>query len=78
MADAGAPALSIVVPVYNGAGTVGTLVEALEGLEIPGGLEIVLVVDGSPDNSLEVCRSLLAKAAVPITIWRGISASITP
>jgi glycosyltransferase involved in cell wall biosynthesis len=68
MADGSAPALSIVVPVYNGAGTVGTLVEALEGLEIPGGLEIVLVVDGSPDNSLDVCRGLLAKAAVPITL----------
>ncbi len=68
MADASRPALSIVVPVYNGAGTVGTLVEALETLEVPGGLEIVLVVDGSPDNSLEVCRALLAKARVPITL----------
>jgi glycosyltransferase involved in cell wall biosynthesis len=68
MADPSRPALSIVVPVYNGAGTVGTLVEALESLDVPGGLEIVLVVDGSPDNSLEVCRGLLAKAAVPITL----------
>jgi glycosyltransferase involved in cell wall biosynthesis len=68
MADPSRPALSIVVPVYNGAGTVGTLVEAVEALEVPGGLEIVLVVDGSPDNSLEVCRSLLAKARVPITL----------
>ena len=68
MADAQRPALSIVVPVYNGAATVGTLVEALETLEVPGGLEIVLVVDGSPDNSLEVCRALLAKARVPITL----------
>ena len=68
MADPSRPALSIVVPVYNGAATVGTLVEALETLEVPGGLEIVLVVDGSPDNSLEVCRALLAKARVPITL----------
>jgi glycosyltransferase involved in cell wall biosynthesis len=68
MADPSRPALSIVVPVYNGAATVGTLVEALETLDVPGGLEIVLVVDGSPDNSLEVCRALLAKARVPITL----------
>jgi undecaprenyl-phosphate 4-deoxy-4-formamido-L-arabinose transferase len=63
-----APALSIVVPVYNGAATIGTLVGALESLEVPGGLEIILVVDGSPDSSLEVCRALLKTAAVPITV----------
>ena len=62
------PALSIVVPVYNGANSVGQLVAALEGLEVPGGLEIVLVVDGSPDDSLAVCRSLLATCKVPLTV----------
>jgi len=51
-----APALSVVVPVYLGAATVGELVAALRALEIDGGLEIVLVVDGSPDNSLDVCK----------------------
>ena len=60
--------LSIVVPVYNGAATVGELVEALAGLEVPGGLEIVLVVDGSPDNSLAVCNELAGRVAVPITV----------
>jgi undecaprenyl-phosphate 4-deoxy-4-formamido-L-arabinose transferase len=62
------PALSVVVPVYNGAGTIGTLVEALEGLKVPGGLEIILVVDGSPDDSLAVCRALMVRAGVPITL----------
>ncbi|MCW5751853.1 MAG: glycosyltransferase family 2 protein [Alphaproteobacteria bacterium] len=61
-------ALSIVVPVYNGAKSVGSLVEALSGLEVPGGLEIVLVNDGSPDDSLRVCRELLAGARVPLTL----------
>ena len=64
---ADAPALSIVVPVYNGAATVGALVAALETLEVPGGLEIVLVNDGSPDDSGAVCRALLGRSAVPIT-----------
>src|SRR5882672_9372570 len=63
-----APALSIVVPVYNGAGTIGELVEALRALDIPGGLEIVLVVDGSPDNSLEVCKQLAAQPGAPIVL----------
>jgi undecaprenyl-phosphate 4-deoxy-4-formamido-L-arabinose transferase len=59
--------LSIVVPVYRGATTVGALVEALSALRPEGGLEIVLVNDGSPDNSAEVCRALQRSATVPIT-----------
>src|SRR5215203_853419 len=62
------PALSIVIPVYNGADSIGELVAALEELRIKGGHEIVLVNDGSPDNSLEVCRSLVARSRVPITL----------
>ncbi len=59
--------LSIVVPVYRGAATVGLLVEALSSLRPAGGLEVVLVNDGSPDNSGDVCRALLATATIPIT-----------
>ena len=59
--------LSIVVPVYNGAATVGLLVEALSKLRPEGGLEIILVNDGSPDNSAEVCRDIAARATVPLT-----------
>jgi undecaprenyl-phosphate 4-deoxy-4-formamido-L-arabinose transferase len=59
--------LSIVVPVYRGAATVGTLVAALSALRPAGGIEIVLVNDGSPDNSGEVCRRLAAEASVPLT-----------
>jgi glycosyltransferase involved in cell wall biosynthesis len=70
MADGPAlsPALSIVVPVYNGAATVGELVNALRALDIEGGLEIVLSVDGSPDNSLEVCKKLAAEPGAPVTV----------
>lgn len=59
--------LSIVVPVYNGAATVGALVDALSALRPEGGIEIVLVNDGSPDNSGEVCRAIAATATVPLT-----------
>jgi undecaprenyl-phosphate 4-deoxy-4-formamido-L-arabinose transferase len=67
-AAAPGPALSIVIPVYNGAGSVGELVAALSALRIAGGHEIVLVNDGSPDNSLAVCRALVDEARVPITL----------
>lgn len=68
MPDAPAPVgLSIVVPVYRGAATVGLLVEALSALRPEGGLEIVLVNDGSPDNSGDVCRALQQSATVPLT-----------
>jgi glycosyltransferase involved in cell wall biosynthesis len=63
-----APALSVVVPVYNGAATIGELVNALRALEIAGGLEIVLVVDGSPDNSLAVCKQLATEPGAPIVL----------
>ncbi len=54
------------MPVYRGATTVGRLVDALSDLQPTGGLEIVLVNDGSPDNSGEICRSLLSEARVPL------------
>jgi glycosyltransferase involved in cell wall biosynthesis len=60
------PGLSIVVPVYRGAVTVGRLVEALSALRPEGGIEIVLVNDGSPDNSAAACQALLATARVPL------------
>jgi undecaprenyl-phosphate 4-deoxy-4-formamido-L-arabinose transferase len=58
--------LSIVIPVYRGAATVGLLVQALADLEPSGGLEIVLVNDGSPDDSGAVCAALVANAKVPM------------
>lgn len=59
--------LSIVIPVYNGAQSVPTLLEHLAGLKF-GKFEIVLVNDGSPDNSLQICRDLAKRLDVPITV----------
>ena len=58
--------LSIVVPVYRGADTVGLLVDALSSLHPEGGIEVVLVNDGSPDASGAVCREILRKATIPV------------
>jgi glycosyltransferase involved in cell wall biosynthesis len=63
-----APALSVVIPVYNGARTVPELVAALEALPVAGGHEIILVNDGSEDDSLDVCRMLMAHARVPLIV----------
>lgn len=59
--------LSIVIPVYRGAATIARLVQELSRLHPAGGLEIVLVNDGSPDNSGEICRGLLQSAELPVT-----------
>src|SRR5947209_983931 len=59
--------LSIVVPVYNGAGSIARLVGALATLRPAGGLEVVLVNDGSPDNSGAICQELVHTAQVPVT-----------
>jgi glycosyltransferase involved in cell wall biosynthesis len=64
MAD---PALSFVIPLYNSATTIGSLVHDIEGLEVPGGHEIVLVNDGSTDATASVCGELVRGARVPVT-----------
>jgi glycosyltransferase involved in cell wall biosynthesis len=61
-------ALSIVVPVYNGASSIAELVTALSDLAVPGGHEIILVNDCSPDDSLAICRKLVAEARLPMTL----------
>src|SRR5262245_13572790 len=66
-ASEGAPGLSIVIPVYRGAATIGELVGALSVLQPRDGLELILVNDGSPDDSDGVCRRLVREASVSIT-----------
>ena len=61
------PAYSVVVPVYRNEATLAALVERLEGLateleeELGERLEVVFVVDGSPDGSQLLLRRLLSE-----------------
>lgn len=59
------PRHSIVVPVYRGARSIAALHErvaaVMSGLE--GGWELIFVDDGSPDDSWQVIRGLVAKDA---------------
>ena len=51
--------LSLVIPVYRNQDNLPRLFQALDGLapRLPGGLEVVFVVDGSPDQSLDIIRT---------------------
>ncbi|MBI2513736.1 MAG: glycosyltransferase [Opitutae bacterium] len=60
------PALSFVIPLYYSAATIRPLVKEIEMLPIVGGHEIVLVNDGSRDETSAVCRELVGEARVPI------------
>lgn len=53
--------LSICIPVYNGADTIVPLLESLDKVFSGIDKEVVLVNDGSRDNSAEVCKSLFLK-----------------
>jgi glycosyltransferase involved in cell wall biosynthesis len=55
---------SVVVPVYRNEQTLGAVVDALAELAgaLEGPLEVVFVVDGSPDGSALILRKLLAES----------------
>ena len=61
-------ALSFVIPLFYSADTIAGVVREIDGFDIPGGHEIVLVNDGSQDRTSEVCRELIRQARVPITL----------
>jgi glycosyltransferase involved in cell wall biosynthesis len=62
------PAVSFVIPLYNSAATIRPLVKEIEALNIEGSHEILLVNDGSRDNTAAVCRELVREARIPITL----------
>jgi glycosyltransferase involved in cell wall biosynthesis len=56
------PVYTVVVPVYGNESTLAALVERLESLalELTEEMEVVFVVDGSPDNSHLILKGLLS------------------
>lgn len=51
--------ISFVIPVYNGSRSIGALVERIHDTCAERSFEVVLVNDGSPDDSEAVCRRLV-------------------
>ncbi len=66
-AMATAPELSLVIPVYNGSRTIGALVEHTTKIFGSTSFEIVLVNDGSEDDSETVCAQLAEKFPETVT-----------
>lgn len=48
---------SVVVPIYRNAEGISALLEAVGGIGFGNELEVVFVVDGSPDNSFDLLRA---------------------
>jgi glycosyltransferase involved in cell wall biosynthesis len=61
------PELSLVIPVYNGSRTIGPLVEQAAKIFGSTSFEIVLVNDGSADDSEAVCAQLAEKFPQSVT-----------
>jgi glycosyltransferase involved in cell wall biosynthesis len=55
--------LSILVPVYNEAGTVATVIDRLRAIDLPLPREIVVVDDGSTDGTRDVLSGLARRDA---------------
>jgi len=53
--------ITVVIPVYNGANTISGLTDELIGHFGKDAFEIILVNDGSPDNSHDVCVAIQKK-----------------
>jgi glycosyltransferase involved in cell wall biosynthesis len=61
------PMLSLVIPVYNGSSTIGAVVEQIRRVFAAERFEIILVDDGSDDDTEQVCAQLVAAAPEIIT-----------
>src|SRR5262245_12412498 len=59
--------LSLVIPVYRNENGLPRLLQEVASLaqKIRGGMEVVFVVDGSPDNSYLYLQDRLAKWGIP-------------
>jgi glycosyltransferase involved in cell wall biosynthesis len=60
------PLISIIVPVYNEAGTVAAVVDRLLSIDLPAPREIIVVNDGSLDGTRGVLDGLPTSPAVTI------------
>jgi glycosyltransferase involved in cell wall biosynthesis len=61
------PELSLVIPVYNGSRTIGPLVDHILKIFASTSFEIVLVNDGSQDDSEKACAQLAEKFPQQVT-----------
>lgn len=66
-AERGTVELSLVIPIYNGSRTIGPLVEHIQAIFATKVFDIILVNDGSDDESEVVCSELAEKFPQTVT-----------
>ena len=69
MTTAGIPKFSVIVPVYNEAGTVAMILNRLRAVDLP--LEIVVVDDGSRDGTGGVLSAVHAAGRIDVLITQA-------
>ena len=47
--------LTVIIPVYKTEQTLDRCIESVLSQDVPGGMEVILVDDGSPDNCPALC-----------------------
>ena len=57
--------VSVIVPVYNGEEYIQTSISSIINQEFSENYEIIVVDDGSDDNSLDIAQELLSKSDIP-------------
>lgn len=71
-----APTVSVIVPVYNGAATIGDCIRALLRLEYPtSGLELIVVDNGSTDETRAVLEEFRDRIRILDQPKRGAAAA---
>ncbi len=62
------PPISVIVPAYNEASVIGAAIESLLALDYPT-YEVIVVDDGSRDDTLAVAAKFEGHAAVPVRVF---------
>ena len=65
-----APDLSLVIPLYRSSGSIEALIQRLEGLSLTCAWELVMVDDGSPDDTVERARRRLRSSPLRVLLIR--------
>ncbi len=69
--SSGIPRISVIVTLFNYGGYLGECLQSIEtSADVPGGVEAVIVDDGSTDDSADRASRLAASTAIPVRLVR--------